>query len=223
MSDDKAKRRQSVLDPIERSSEVLFGLIMVLSFTGTISIARHGESDSDEIRSILIGAIGCNLAWGIVDAIMYLLNVLGARGRELKVARDVRDAKTPEEARAVIADALPDALAEALRAEDVAALAGRMRGTRLPARPSLRRGDVAAALLVFALVFVSTLPVVVPFVVMREDAWRAKRVSNGIAIAMLFLTGLSLGRYSFKRPWVVGVVMVVVGLVLVSITMALGG
>ena len=219
MSDDEAKRRQSVLDPIERSSEVLFGLIMVLSFTLSISIA---ETDRDEVRTILVGALGCNLAWGIVDAIMYLLNVLGARGRELKVARDVRDAKTPEEARAVLADALPEALAEALHAEDVAKIAERVRGTRLPVRPSLRRGDFAAALLVFAIVFVSTLPVVVPFAVM-EHRWRAMRVSNGIAIAMLFLTGLSLGRYSFRRPWVVGVVMVVVGLVLVSITMALGG
>jgi hypothetical protein len=115
-----AATRRTVLDPIERSSEVLFGLIMVLSFTGTISIAVSEQGvlvpEHDEIRSILVGAIGCNLAWGIVDAIMYLLNVLGARGRELKVARDVRDAKTPEAARAVVADALPEALAEAMRA-----------------------------------------------------------------------------------------------------------
>ena len=219
MTDLEKKPRRSVLDPIERSSEVLFGLIMVLSFTLSISIA---ESNRDEVRTILVGALGCNLAWGIVDAIMYLLNVLGARGRELNVAREVRDAKTPEEARAVLADALPEALAEALHAEDVGKIAERVRGARLPVRPSLRRGDFAAALLVFAIVFVSTLPVVVPFAVM-EHAKRALRVSNGIAIAMLFLTGLSLGRYSFKRPWAVGVVMVVVGLVLVSITMALGG
>ena len=158
---------------------------------------------------------------GIVDAIMYLLNVLGARGRELKVAHGVRDAKTPEEARAVIADALPEALAEAMRAEDVAKVAERVRGMQLPGRPSLRRDDFRAALLVFALVFVSTLPVVVPFVVM-DHAKPALRVSNGIAIAMLFFTGLSLGRYSFKRPWAVGVVMVVIGVSLRSTRCTLG-
>jgi hypothetical protein len=48
-----------VLDPHERISEVLFGLIMVLTFTGSISIAEAGRED---IRAVLIAALGCNLA-----------------------------------------------------------------------------------------------------------------------------------------------------------------
>ena len=50
-----------VLEPIERISEVLFGLIMVLGFTGSLSAAQAGRSD---VRTMLFGAIGCNLAWG---------------------------------------------------------------------------------------------------------------------------------------------------------------
>lgn len=50
-----------VLDPMERLSEVLFGLIMVLTFTGSLGAATAGR---EEIRTMLIGAIGCNLAWG---------------------------------------------------------------------------------------------------------------------------------------------------------------
>ena len=230
MDDKKSSKVRAVLDPIERSSEVLFGLIMVLSFTGSMSIAHAGdeavdpEKVAEEIKAMLVGALGCNLAWGIVDAIMYLINTVGERGRELKVARGIRAAKTPEEARAVIADALPGALEDCLRDSDLDGIAERVRAReKLPESPRFHASDYRAALSIFLIVFFSTLPVVIPFAVMREDAHRALRVSNAIAVVMLYLTGHSLGRYAFKRPWAVGVCMVVIGLVLVSITMALGG
>ena len=59
-----------VLDPGDRLAEVLFGLIMVLTFTGSLSIAEAGR---DDIRAMLIGALGCNIAWGMIDAIFYLM------------------------------------------------------------------------------------------------------------------------------------------------------
>ena len=61
MSEQTTQRSKGLLDPIERLSEVLFGLIMVLSFTGSLSAATAGR---EEIRTMLFGAIGCNLAWG---------------------------------------------------------------------------------------------------------------------------------------------------------------
>ena len=67
-----------VLDPIDRVSEVLFGLIMVLTFTGSLSVAEAGRED---VRAMLIGALGCNLAWGIIDAVFYLMGCLADRGR----------------------------------------------------------------------------------------------------------------------------------------------
>ena len=49
------------LDPMERVSEILFGLIMVLTFTCSFSVLRAGRED---VREMFIGALGCNLAWG---------------------------------------------------------------------------------------------------------------------------------------------------------------
>jgi VIT1/CCC1 family predicted Fe2+/Mn2+ transporter len=69
---------------VSRISEVLFGLIMALTFTRTLDVASGGR---EEARMLLVGAIGCNIAWGIVDAVMYLLNVLVERGRELQRLR----------------------------------------------------------------------------------------------------------------------------------------
>ncbi len=57
-----------------------------------------------------------------------------------------------------------------------------------------------------------------------QNALRALRISNGIAILMLFIAGAALGRYAAgQRPWRMGLVMVVVGSVLVLVTIALGG
>jgi VIT1/CCC1 family predicted Fe2+/Mn2+ transporter len=40
---------------------------------------------------------------------------------------------------------------------------------------------------------------------------------------MLFLTGCAFGRITGRRPWTMGISMVLLGAILVAITMALGG
>jgi VIT1/CCC1 family predicted Fe2+/Mn2+ transporter len=64
--------------------------------------------------------------------------------------------------------------------------------------------------------------VVIPFIFVHNTL-RAMRISNAIAIMMLFLCGYRLGHYGGHRPWHMGFAMVVVGSVLVAITIALGG
>jgi VIT1/CCC1 family predicted Fe2+/Mn2+ transporter len=91
-----------------------------------------------------------------------------------------------------------------------------------PLRPRLHKKDWLGAIAVFLLVFLSTFPVVLPFIFM-QNAQLALRCSNGIAIAMLFVTGYAFGRCTGFWPWVMGIAMVVLGAVLVSLTMALGG
>ncbi len=82
-----------VLEPIDRVSEVLFGLIMVLTFTGSLSVAEAGR---DDVRAMLVGALGCNLAWGIIDAILYLMGCLAEKGRNLATFRPSRGRPTRE-------------------------------------------------------------------------------------------------------------------------------
>src|SRR5215467_15480213 len=88
-------KSKSILEPIERISEVLFGLIMVLTFTGSLSVA---EADRGEVRTMLIGALGCNLAWGIIDAVFYLMGCFSARGRAILNLAAVQNASSPSEA-----------------------------------------------------------------------------------------------------------------------------
>ena len=96
------------------------------------------------------------------------------------------------------------------------------RATAPAARARLGKDDWLGALGVFLLVFLSVLPVVIPFVLM-SDAKPALRVSNGVAIVMLFVAGHRLGRYAGGRPLGMALSMVVIGAVLVGLTVALGG
>jgi hypothetical protein len=214
-----AEHSKRVLDPVARLSEVLFGLIMVLTFTGSLSVAEAGR---DDVRAMLIGAVGCNLAWGIIDAIFYLMGSLGERGRDLAVYRAVRRADAPH-AQRLIADALPPIVTSVLEPTELDTL--RQRLMRLPDAPAhvrLAAHDWLGAAGVFLLVFLSTFPVVIPFLVTRNAA-SAMRMSDAIAVAMLFAAGYAFGRLSGYRPVWVGVAMVALGSALVGLTIALGG
>ena len=208
------------LEPIDRISEVLFGLIMVLTFTGSLSVADAGR---DDVRTMLVGALGCNLAWGVIDAILFLMGRLAERGRAASTLRAVRDAATDDEARRLIAEALPPTLLGVLVPAEIDTIRARL--SRVP-QPAAARAftaeDWRGAAAVFLLVFLSTFPVALPFLFV-SDAGHALRVSNAIAVGLLFLTGYAFGRVSGHRPLSVGVVMVVLGLVLVGLTIALGG
>jgi len=220
MADDTVKSSKRVLDPSERIAEVLFGLIMVLTFTGSLSVADAGRED---VRVMLIGALGCNLAWGIIDGVLYLMGCLAAKGRDLRTYRAVRKVTDPKRAQALIADALPPVIAAVMQPAELEAMHQRLR--KLPEPPERARlsgTDWRGAVGVFLLVFLSTFPVAVPFIFM-QSATTAMRVSNAIAIAMLFFTGVAYGRCVGRSPWVFGISMVVVGGVLVALTMALGG
>lgn len=208
------------LDPIDRISEVLFSLIMVLTFTGSISVVEAGR---DDIRLMLTGALGCNLAWGIIDAVFYLMGCLAERGRAIAGLRAVRAAADPEQARLRLIDALPPTVGSLMDNAELDAMCLRLKQRPEPPRfARLVRQDWSGAAAVFLLVFLVTFPVVIPFMVMRNVA-PALAVSNAIAIALLFVSGIAFGRLTGRRPVGVGVFMVLLGATLVAITKALGG
>ncbi len=220
MPDEPVKSSKRVLEPHERIAEVLFGLIMVLTFTGSLSVAQAAR---DDVRTMLIGALGCNLAWGVIDGILFLMGCMADKGRGLKAFRAVRKTADPEKARRLIADALPSVVASILQPAEFEAIHERLK--KLP-EPSghlrLRKKEWLGAAGVFLLVFISTFPVAMPFIFMQNAA-QARLVSNAIAIVMLFGLGYAFGRCAGRSPWIMGITMVFLGVVLVALTKALGG
>ncbi|HEY7058074.1 MAG TPA: hypothetical protein VH458_16170 [Vicinamibacterales bacterium] len=216
----RIRRTERILDPVARTSEILFGLIMALTLTGTLSVATAGRED---VRTLLIGVLGCNFAWGIADAVMHLMSAFGERGHDVITLREVRRAKRPEDAYPVIAGAIPPLLASILKTDDFETIRqGLLRMDEPPSGAAFVREDWLGALGVFLLVFVSTFPVVVPFLVL-SDVRLALRLSNLVAIVMLFMAGGILARHGGLNPVRTGLTVVLLGVLLVVITMALGG
>jgi hypothetical protein len=219
MADAETSQPPRILEPMDRISEVLFGLIMVLTFTCTLAVATATQI---EVRTMLIGALGCNVAWGIIDGAVYLLTRFNERGHALLNWRAVRDAVDPGAAQRIIANALPPLVAAALEPAQLEHIRQKLCQSPEPPRPHLTRTDWLGAAGICLLSFLSTFPVVIPFLLF-EDTRLALRVSNAVAIAMLFLCGFMLGRYAGFRPVPTGLFLVAFGSVQVAVAIALGG
>lgn len=212
------------LDPGERLGEILFGLVMVLTFTLTagltVSEGREG------VRELLAAALGCNIAWGIIDGVFYVMGGLFRRGRRNRIAQAVRATPDENDAAALVAEALDPALEEVSSPEerrrfyrDVVRVT-----KRLPeARPRITRDDLVGALASFWLVVLSTIPAAIPFLVFRDQPRFALRVSNGLLIALIFTVGFRWARYTGGSGWRIGLSLALMGGALVAIAVALGG
>jgi VIT1/CCC1 family predicted Fe2+/Mn2+ transporter len=161
---------ERVLDPIQRVQEVIFGVLMAMTFIGAMNVATAGR---EEIRTVMKTALGCNLAWGLADAVMYLVAVITER-------------------------------------------------TRDDLRPRLRGRDLKGALGVFLLVALSTFPLVLPFLFIRELA-PALLASRLVALCILFLGGWLLASHARGNRWLAGFALALVGAVLLAAIVALGG
>jgi hypothetical protein len=211
---------RGVLTPVERLSEILFGFIMTLSLTGTISVVSVGRGD---VVTMLISVLGCNLAWGAIDGVLYALTSLSERGRNLRLYRYVREASDPQVARSLIEENLPPIVASTITPEELNRYIERIRALpEPPAKAGLTIDDLKGAVAVCLLVFSSCIPLIIPFLFVKEPIL-ALRISNGIALVSLFLGGYFLARYAGFAKVRAGIVMMVLGVVLVAITIQLGG
>lgn len=216
---DIAEPTGSVLDPIDRMSEIVFGLLMALSFTGTMSAAVAG---GQKVGGVLIAALGCNVAWGIVDGVMFVLALAVERARQQHLLTSIRGTPLPQ-ARLLFLENLPEELRSALAEEEAETLLSRIRATLVVQnRRVVGFSDVKAAVLIFLLVVASTLPPSMPFFFI-DELHRAMRVSNAIALVMLFVIGAQLGKYMGRKPWPMAFAMASIGAVLVVVTIAFGG
>ena len=219
MEIDQSKKRGPLLDPLDRISEVLFGLIMAITIVGSLSIATAGRND---VRTVLVAALGCNLAWGLVDAVMYLVRTLTERTRNRALAKRVIGAE-PESARRIIESTLPPHLLAITGPDELEGIRRHLLTLPSPTGMTLELNDFLAATGIFLWVVVATFPVVVPFMLLTNPA-TAMRASQGVSLAMLFITGVALGRHAgYRHPVRTGLWMALLGVALITAVVALGG
>jgi hypothetical protein len=212
------------LDPGTRMGEILFGLIMTLTFTLGAGIVIQ-EEGREGARAMLIAILGCNLAWGIIDGVFYVLGQVFERGRLRRVGSRLRGTTSDAEAHRMVAAEFDEQLEpftdESLRERLYRSIVERVRAIP-PAPNPVRREDLIGGLAAGWLVFACSFPAVLPFLVLDEPHL-ALRISNAILLGLLFFVGWRMARHTLARPWIVGATFLMVGLLLVLIAIPLGG
>ncbi|SAL03192.1 hypothetical protein AWB78_06534 [Caballeronia calidae] len=214
------EQREPILNTVDRVCELCFGLFMALTFVGAVKAVTAGE---DAGYKMFLAALGCNLAWGLADAVMYLVRTLADRGQRLNLALTVRREGDQAAAVRALRDALPQALEPFVEDADLERIRARLAAVpTLPVRANFVRDDFVGALGVFLLVVLGTFPVAVPFLVLN-DLTTALIASRILTLAMLFTAGFALGRYTGAGGIKAGFAMIALGVFLTIAIIALGG
>jgi hypothetical protein len=214
---------QRHLDPASRAGEILFGLIMVLAATLTAGLkVSEGKAG---VRQLLLTAIGVNVAWGIIDAVMYIMNSMIVRRGKIRLVRAVQRSPNIEAALSLIQDEIEPELQDLLDPQTAEAFGKSVHQSIVGARITekiLTKDDLLGAVASFWLVFVSCLPAALPFLIFSQPAF-ALRISNLLLIGMLFYVGQKWAHFAGRNRFLIGSAMVAVGLALVGVTILLGG
>src|SRR5262245_56938053 len=212
------------LDPGEALGEAMFGLIMALTFAvGARLVTAQHELDTQQL---IAAAIGCNVAWGVIDATLYVLGSLFYRSQRAQFFRALKSTRSEAEALAAIQEEFgledePLAIQPEDRArlyQSILALSGHSTLARVRLLPR----DFLSALIVFVLVSATALPGVIPFLLLK-DSYLALRLANLVLILLLFFVGYWWGHYTDARPWRVGTTVMLLGVSMVFVAVALGG
>ena len=161
-----------------------------------------------------MGISGCN---------KYIVSTIMQRSRNRTILNSVLTTSDADKARKYISDSLPPPIASVLEAAELEQIRNKLAnlpGSTLQVRLTTR--DLKRSLMIFFLMFISTFPIVIPFIFIR-DTQLALRISNMIAIVLMFLCGWSLAKYVGSNKWLMSFGLTLVGIVLVLITIALGG
>jgi VIT1/CCC1 family predicted Fe2+/Mn2+ transporter len=181
---------------------------------------------ADGARAALVGAIGCNVAWAIIDGVLHMMARKFDRNRQLRIGRAIASATDEAAALAAIRGELDPYLASVTQVEDREQLYRSIRNTlaqrRLPPHTGLVRDDLMGAIEIFCLVFATALPAVLPLLII-DHPWLALRLSNLLVVGLLFIAGYHWAKYIDANPWSAGLGLLSLGLAMVAIAISLGG
>ena len=214
---------QKYLEPGESLAEVLFGLIMTLTFTlGAGLIIQEGP---DAVRELLIATIGCNIAWGVIDGALYVSGQVFERARLKKVGTGIRAAPDEDAAATIVDEELDELLGMAVdprERDDFCRRIARYVRAAPPKQVTVQAADLKGAVASFWLVFFASFPAALPFMFL-DDPMVALRTSNAVLIGLLFVTGYLWAGYTALRPWATGLFLMFGGIAMVAVAIALGG
>ena len=219
-----------LLDPIDRLSETIFSVLILLTFTFAYRVFRLGADPYEPIPpnyliDMAAAALGAATAWGLIDGVIYALLSMLERGEKHRFLASVQAAATEEEGIAAVADELDYVLepitGEEQRRQLYVDVLDYLQDSR-PQPVTLTRDDVLGGLGSALVAVLAVLPSILPLVLFRDAYWLALRASNLVSFAVLFYTGYQWGRYSGTNPWKMGLTLLLVGAALALIALLMG-
>jgi hypothetical protein len=211
------------LDPSESLLEILFGLVMALTMTaGARLLSEPATLDRPEL---VIALAGCNVAWGVIDAVFYLLGSLFNRNRRVRLVRELQAATNDNQAIALIRDEFDLKGEPPTCAEDRVAFHRSVLELLRHAgaeRAQFTQAELIAAGIILVLVSLAAVPGLIPLLLIAHMD-TALRVANALQVVLLFAIGYRWARYSGAPGWRGALIVGVLGVVLVLIAIALGG
>ena len=224
------RRPTDYLYPHERLVEILYGLVIALTITSAVRVITGGGSL--DINLMVTTSLGAGLSWGIIDAMLYILVIVFQKHRYTRIAGKISSAKDEFEALATIQEDLEDSLVGTLDAEDQKSVyqfvlhAQRRKSkasyTRQPKSIEITREDIFGAGQVFFAMLLATLVVVVPLLLIQPPHL-AVLASNIVAFVVLFVVGYTWAKHTNIRKTMFGILLVTLGVVIVGISLVLGG
>lgn len=220
-----------ILDPIERMSETIFSILIVLIFTlayRALSLLpiNNDVLILDDSLTIFRAALGAVIAWGLIDAIMYAIITIFERRDRVRFLKAVNASTTEIAKLEIIAEELDyifepitDKNQRFLIYEQVKISLAGMRAKTI----QVEKEDLFGAVAVFIAAIVAVIPSLAPLILFRGDLQFALRLSNLFSLLMLFITGYRWGKYSGYKPLLTGLVIMSIALFMVILAISLGG
>lgn len=220
-----------MLDPIDRLSETIFSVLILLTFTLAYRVIRLGTDPYEPIPpeyliDMAVTALGATFAWGLIDGVIYALLAVFERGEKHRFLARVQSAASEEEGVNVIAEEL-DYVLEPITGKEQRRLLyvdvmDHLRDSR-PQLVTLTREDFYGAVGCLLIALLAVLPSLTPLVLLRDHYWIALRASNLVSFAVLFISGYQWGKYTGSDPRKTGLLLSAIGIGLAAIAIALGG
>ncbi|GDY16355.1 hypothetical protein LBMAG54_12110 [Nitrosopumilaceae archaeon] len=218
--------RHDYLSEGDRLAEIMCGVIMVLVMIGYLRLSLTSGDYIEMKKTLILIPLGCNAAWGIIDGILYVLINLIKRGKIYRLSQSVKFKKDQEDAHISIEDDLSSAVGDSLKKEDIEEISDEILKRVDPIiieKPEwVTKKDLFVVLLTFVLVVSTAIPLLIPFMIL-DDLMLAIRLSFVIGLGMLFFIGYTWGKYASRNKIRSGIAMMIIGVVVVGITMVLGG
>lgn len=211
------------LEPTSILNEAVFGLVMTLTFTlGAGLIVKEGPNATHEL---LIGVLGCNLAWGIIDGMILVMGGMLDRSRKGQLIMRLQKLHGEEERLSIVRQEVEPIIEPYIELAERNAIYQSVAHSlkdKVPERVHPTREEFFAAIATAWIVFACSLPAVLPFLLI-DDRFIALRVSNALLLGMLFLVGYRWALATNSSPWRVGGSLLLTGLAMVLIAIPLGG